>query len=425
MTAAPSLALVPADEPIPHPVQPYVEANPGSVLLYPKVREAFLAEIKAEIEAFVPDLSTRTSRAEIASLAYKVAKTKAPIEAAAKALTEDFRKRTAAVNAERNDVTAKLDGLRDLARAPLDAWEEAEKAREAKLKATFDAIDAATRVLASDTSETVKARIVQIEDIEDNEDFHDARERALDTLTAAYERLVKDEADRAELASLRTESEERKRQEDAQARAEAEKAAAAEKSERRRIEGHERAIESLRSMINDACSPFNGSDLIRHILELLDTMQEHKRDWQEFRELYDQMLAAGRTRIAARLADVVESEELRRDEVAKRAAEEAIAAERRRADAAAAEAKRLADAEIAKLAAEKHEMERAESVRVAEAKRVAEEELARQKDRKHRADVMTAAKEAIMRAACIDEPIAANIIKAIAAGKIANVFIKF
>lgn len=51
----------------------------------------------------------------------------------------------------------------------------------------------------------------------------------------------------------------------------------------------------------------------------------------------------------------------------------------------------------------------------------ADEEL----DRKHRAEVMTAAKEAIMRAAGIDETTAANIVKAIVAGKITNVSIKF
>jgi colicin import membrane protein len=361
MTPATSLSLVPADEPIPNPVQPYVEANPASVLLYPKVREAFLAEIAAEIDAFEPDLSTKSSRAEIASLAYKVAKTKAPIEAAAKALTEDFRKRTAAVNAERNDVTGKLDALRDRARAPLDKWEEEENAREAKLKSTFDAIDAAMRVLASDTSETVYARIYQMAAIEDNENFRDARDMAINTLTAAYERLVKEEADRAELAKLRAEADERKRQDAERERAEQERVAA-ERREREAKEDAERAEKAAQERLATA---------------------------------------------------------------ARQAAEDAIAAERRRADNAAAEAKRAADAEIAKLAAEKQEMERSEAARIAEARRLADEELARQKDRKHRAEVMMAAKEAIMRAGPTDETVAANIVKAMVAGRIPTVSIKF
>jgi len=422
-TAALALAL--DEEPIPSPIAPYVEANPASVLLKPKVRELFLAEIGTEIAAHTPDLTTKKGREEIASLAYKVARTKSPIEAAAKALNEDFSKRVKAVNAEKKDVLEKLDALRDTARAPLDAWEEAEKLREAEVKQTLDFLDDARIILASDTSATVKERLAKVEAIDGNIDFVEAKVSAIKTLTAGCERLIKDEADRAELARLRAENEERKRQEAERENAEAAKAAAAEKTERTRKEGHERAIEMLRGMISDACSPFNGSDLIKHILELLDGMEEHKRDWQEFRELYAQTVAEGRARITSRLAEVVESEECRRAEIAERAAEEAIAAERRRADEAAAEAKRAADAEIARLAAEKLALEKAEAARVAEAKRIAGEDLARQKDRKHRADVMTAAKVAIMRAGSIDEATAREIVKALVAGQIPNVTVNF
>lgn len=98
---------------------------------------------------------------------------------------------------------------------------------------------------------------------------------------------------------------------------------------------------------------------------------------------------------------------------------------RRRADEAAAEAKRAADTEIAKLAAEKQALERAESARIAQEKRLAEEELARQRDRKHRADVMTAAKVAIMRAGRVEETAAKEIVKAMVAGQIPNVTVNF
>lgn len=372
MTSATTLSLVPAEDAVPHPVQPYVEANPSSVLLQPKVREAFLAEIRAEIDAFVPDLSTKSSRAVIASLAYKVAKTKAPIEAAAKALTEDFRKRTAAVNAERNDVTSKLDALRDLARAPLDKWEEEEKAREAKLKATFDAIDAATRVLASDTSETVKARIHQMEAIEDNEDFHEARERALDTLTAAYERLLKDEADRAELARLRAAEEERKRQE----------------AERERVETERLAAERQEK-------------------------EEAERKARE--EKAAQECAEAAAREAAAEAAAAE----------RRKAEEALAAERRATEEAARKAKAEHEAELARLAAEKRKLEEAEAARVAEEKRQADELATRERDKKHRSAIMGAAKVALIATGAVDEAQAKQIVLAIMAGEIPNISIRF
>ncbi len=331
------------------------------MLLYPKVREAFLAEIAADIDAFAPDLSTRASRAEIASLAYKVAKTKAPIEAAAKALTEDFRKRTAAVNAERNDVTGKLDALRDLARAPLDKWEEAEKTREDRIRRNLEFIDRARTILASDTSGDLKIRLAQVEEMDGGDTYGEAKAFAIKTLKEGIERLGQQEAERAELAKLRAEADERKRQEAERERTEQERLAA----ERREREAKEAA-------------------------------EQAEREAQE--------------RIAA---------------AERRAADEAIAAERRRADELAAEAKRAADAELAKLAAEKLALEQAEAARIAEAKRQADEDLARQKNRQHRADVMTAAKVALMRACSIDEAMAREIIKAIVAGKVPPITVNF
>jgi len=434
MSAATALALVP--DPIPSPVSIYVEANPGSVLLDTSLRERFLAEIGAEIAAHVPDLTTKKGRDAIKSLAYRVAQTKAPIEAAAKALTEDFRKRTAAVNAERKDVLEKLDVLRARARAPLDEWEAAEKDREDKIKEVLDFLDSARIILASDTSATLRERLAKVEEIHGNIDFVEAKVFALKSLKSGIERLEREEADRAELVELRAMQAERQRLDEERARAEATKAAVAEKAERKRVEGHERAIESLRGMINDACSPFNGIDLIKHILELLDEMQEHGREWQEYRPIYEQTVAEGRVRIASRLAEVIGAEEQRRAAIAQQAAEEAaiaerrkadeaIAAERRRADEAAAEAKRAAEAEIAKLAAEKQALEQAEAARIAEANRIADEEAARQKDRTHRADVMTAAKMALIATGAVEEEQAKAIIKAIVAGKIPNVSIAF
>lgn len=442
MTAATALSLVPAEEPIPSPVVPYVEMHPASVLLDTGLRKRFLTEIKEEISAFEPDLSTKSGRQEIASLAYKVARTKAPIEAAAKALNEDFNKRVKAVNAEKKSILEKLDALRDAARAPLDEWEKAESAREAAIKAQFDLIDAASRVLASDTSEDVKARITKVDAVPDDDTFHDARARALDILWAAYGRIVQAEADAAELAKLRAIQAERERQEAERARADAERLAAearereaAEQAKRELKEGHERAIASLNGIVSDACSPFNGSDLIKHISKSFEAMIEHKRNWQEYRERYEQAATEGRARIASRLAEVIADEEKRLLKAQEEAAAKAVAAARqaaedaaaelRRAEATAAEEKRKADAEIARLAAEKQALERAESARIAEAKRIADEEADRQKNRTHRADVMTAAKVAIMRAGSIGEATAKEIVKAMVAGQIPHVSVNF
>ena len=132
-----------------------------------------------------------------------------------------------------------------------------------------------------------------------------------------------------------------------------------------------------------------------------------------------------RANAIAKLKAAQKTADDRAEAAVKRAAEEAIAAERRRADEAAAEAKRVADAEIARLAAEKLKLERAESARIAETQRLADEEAARAKDRKHRADVMTAAKLALMRIGNIGEDAATAIVKALVNGKIPNVSVNF
>ena len=361
-----AVTVMPDKDKIPSPVVPYVQANPVSVLLDNTLRERFLAEIKAEVEAFVPDLATKKTRQEIASLAYKVSLTKAPIEKAAKLLNEDLKKRTDAVDAEKKAILGALDSLRDLARLPLNEWEEAEKVRQELLKATFAIIDQSVRVLAEDTSATIKDRIATIEVVEDNDDFHEARERALSTLQAAYERLLKDEADRQELVRLRALEAERQQLELERIAAEAERQAA----------------------------------------------EQRKRDEAE-RKLREEKEVQERIETAKR-----------------QAAEEAIVAETRKAAQLALEEKRKADTEIARLANEKLTLERAEATRVAEEKRLADEELARQKDRKHRSEIMTAVKEAIMKSGAIGkaelcEASARKIVMAIIAGKIPNVTLKF
>ncbi|NKX16236.1 hypothetical protein HGG75_10920 [Ochrobactrum pseudogrignonense] len=62
----------------------YVSANPVSVLVDEKIYSQFYEQIKAETDAFKPDLSTVSSRKEISSLAYKVTRTKTAIDAAGK-----------------------------------------------------------------------------------------------------------------------------------------------------------------------------------------------------------------------------------------------------------------------------------------------------------------------------------------------------
>jgi colicin import membrane protein len=94
-------------------------------------------EKMARAEMF-SDVGTAKARKDIASLAYKVAQTKAYIDAVGKDLVTEMKELPKKVDDTRRQIRDRLDALRDEIRAPLDAW-EAEQERIAKEKAEAEA----------------------------------------------------------------------------------------------------------------------------------------------------------------------------------------------------------------------------------------------------------------------------------------------
>jgi hypothetical protein len=137
---------------------------------------------------------------------------------------------------------------------------------------------------------------------------------------------------------------------------------------------------------------------------------------------------AERQRIEAerQAAEQRAQEEAERNAREEKLAQERIeAAARRAAGEAAAAEKAKADAEIARLAAEKRKLEEAETKRLAEAARKAEEEERRQQNKRHRAKIMRQAKEALMAHAGLDEVGAGMVLAAIIEGKVPSVTLNF
>jgi hypothetical protein len=109
-----------------------------------------LAKIRAETATIVPDVLTAGGRKEIASLAYKVARSKTTIDDAGKTLVAEWKSKSAQVDASRKKARDYLDALKDEVRKPLDDW-EAEQARieqEAAAKAEAERIAAAEAAAA-------------------------------------------------------------------------------------------------------------------------------------------------------------------------------------------------------------------------------------------------------------------------------------
>jgi len=185
--------------------------NPNLLFTETGMLESLLDEVKAEIAALTPDVSTETGRKAIASLAYSIARRKTPLDDAGKALNEDHRKAINEVDAIRRKMRDELDALKIKARKPLTEWEEAEDARKATVTNTR-LLFAAAMTFRGEIADVEAKRQDVIGANLSADTFGDMLETALSEQSAAIEaldseiaRLKQEQADREELDRLRAE----------------------------------------------------------------------------------------------------------------------------------------------------------------------------------------------------------------------------
>jgi colicin import membrane protein len=346
-----------------------VEANPVMVLTDREKFSRFYEEIKRETDALDADVTTERGRKAIASMAYKVARTKTAIDEAGKKLNEEARARINAVDESRREIRAQLDTLKDEVRRPLTEWEAAEEVRVEACTKTLQLLRDSANVGFDETAAQVRGRLGAVEAMPIDPVTFDGylpqamalKEQAVIALTSAAERMEREEAERAELEKLRAEAAEREAREAAEREAK-------ERAERERIAAEE--AERQRAAAAEA-------------------------EAQRIRDAEERAAQAAREE-AARQAR--EAEEARQREH-----EAALAAERQ----------------------QREEAERRERERKQEEERAAAEKARREADQQHRSTIMRAAKEAIMESGEVDEPAAKRIVLAIAAGNVPAVAITF
>lgn len=379
--------------------------NPIEVFTGGGVRP-FLDSIKEEARSIVTDPSTEKGRKEIASLAYKIARTKTALDDAGKSLTEDSRKLIERVNEERRIVRDELDTLKDEVRSPLTEYENREKIRVAGHESRISAIASLTDFLPSDSAGI--AAIIAEAKATNLDDFQEFRSRAETTLQAALHRLE------SAYTSIKEYEEKTAREE-------------AERIERQRIEREEReakiaaeAAEKARLAAEEEARVKAEAEAARVKWE----QEEAERKREEERKAE-----------AERLAEVQrQAEEQRQKAEAARIAEEAAqkarfeAAEREKADAEARV--KAAEAETARqvaLANEKaaREAEEKEKARLAEieAQRLADEKRAA--NAKHRKAVIAEIASDLSTELHLADELAGAVAEAIAAGKIRNINVQF
>jgi hypothetical protein len=190
-------------------------------LFAPGAIDPILERIKNEARAAatVLDISTDKGRKAIASLAYKVARTKTFIDDQRLKLVADEKKRLSVIDAEGKRVREELDALKDEVRNPLTEWEDADKARIAKLELGVIALAAFSAFEYSVTTAEIQDRMNNLEGTTTSnfEEFTHraeyAKSASLNKLRSMLESSQKADAERAELERLRAEAIEREARE--------------------------------------------------------------------------------------------------------------------------------------------------------------------------------------------------------------------
>lgn len=217
-----------------------------AVFTIDKAMDPFLARIREELDAFVPDIMTATGRKAVASMAYKVAQSKTYLEGVGKALADEQKEIPKKIDACRKNVRDTLDKWRDEVRKPLTDWEEAEESRVKRHTDTLTNLNDLSRLAPGRDSAGLRESIALVEMVtigphceEFEADYARAKDAAGTALRAELARAETREAEQAELVRLRQEALERAakdREEEIKRQAAAEATRAAEIAAQRKID---------------------------------------------------------------------------------------------------------------------------------------------------------------------------------------------
>lgn len=237
-----------------------IETLTPAIVFAPGGVETIISKLETEVRAIKTDISTDTGRKTVASLAYKVARSKTALDEMGKDLVSDLKAQTGKIDAERRVIRDRLEALKDEVRKPLTDWENAEKDRIAGHEQAIDALEALLDFGGQDPSAAQLQERIEILAARPARQWQEFVQRASDASLRIGKRLedlhvaaTKREAEAAELARLRAEQaarEQKEREEriaseaadlariaaEAKAKREADEVAAKATAELRRIE---------------------------------------------------------------------------------------------------------------------------------------------------------------------------------------------
>lgn len=321
-----------------------IETITAVELFKPGTIDPLLKAIKDQVraEASKLDIATEENRKAIASLAFKVAKSKTFIDGQRRALVAEEKARLKAIDQEGARIWDELEELQREIRKPLTDWENAEKARVARHEANLnELIEAGTYTSQNWQNlplETMRERLKEITSAEiDWQEFHSRAVVAVVATVAQIKEAItkreKFEADQAELARLRAEAilrEQREREERIAAEAKAQAEAEAKRRQEAAALAAQKELERIENERYEAEARAKEAETRR--------LESEAKAKQEAKEAAERAEAAKAE--AERAAKAREAQLLAQAEASKQAA---IEAERKRAQAEEETAKKLAE----------------------------------------------------------------------------------
>ena len=288
--------------------------------------DSTISKIREEAKNLPTDMSVRKNREEVASFAYKIARSKKAVDKAGAALSAEYKEIPKKIDANRRVYKDAFESLQAEVRQPLTEWEQAEKERVQRHEQRIESIKQNTELGDDACSVSIGSALNMLSDLfidESWEEFeteaHRVKSDRLKQLQDQLAKRLKYEEEQAELARLRLEAEERER-------ADREERIAREAAENARKQA-EQAVQAEREKLE------------RERIAAEMAAEQAKRDL----ELAEQRRIAQENQ--AKL-DAIEAE--------KRAAEQAEAAKQAEIDRQAAEAKRIEDERLKREADTKH-----------------------------------------------------------------------
>jgi hypothetical protein len=394
-----------------------VEKLTPAAVFAPGGVQDILDRIAREVRSTHTDISTKAGRDAVASLAYKVARSKTALDKMGKDLGQTHYDSWKAITAERSRIEKELDALRDEARKPLTDWENAEKDRISGHESALIAIEDLARFDFAPSLADIEFRLDAFLSLPPRE-WQEFAQRAAgitaattDALTRMHQEAVKRDADAAELVRLRAEQVAREQKE-------RDDRIAAEAADRARAEAEAKAA-------REAAEAAAKAEVERKRVE------QEKADAVARAEKAEADRNAAAAKAEQDAKDAAEAAERERQEIQRKAAAEATAADER---VKAAEDARVKQAEQAerdkKAAAEAAERDRLAAIederkRVAdEAARAAAETAKREANTKHLAKINNEVLAALA-ARSVDPDLGKTIIAAIARGEIPHTKISY